>query len=377
MKVRLDYFLFFVIVLMLLLGVSFLAVLSAPASLKLNGSTDYFFMHQLWYGFLPGLVLGFIAFFISLDWLKKISPILVLGNLIVLLFTILPHLGVHIFGASRWLDLGFTNLQPSEFLKITSILYLSSLFKNKLSKDNAKKGTYKTGHSYLLKEVFFPFIVYLLVISFIFVLQPNISTLAIIGLIALVIYFSAGTPIWHSVLVVAGAFSSLFLLMKYGAYRFARLFVFLNPEADPMGMGFQIKQSLIAIGSGGWAGRGFGMSSQIGFLPQTLSDSTFAVFAEETGFIGCLLLLLLFALILWLGMSIARRTSDKFSSLVATGITFWILFQGFVNISAMTGIMPLTGVPLPFIGYGGSHIVTELIGMGLLLNIAHKVHPAK
>jgi cell division protein FtsW len=373
MKIRLDYFLFFIIVLMLLLGISFLAVLSAPTSLKLNGTTDYFFIHQLLYGFLPGIILGLFAFFIPLDYLKKISPVLVLANLFVLSFTILPHLGMHIFGASRWLNLGLVNLQPSEFLKVTSILYLSSLFKNKLSSEHAKKTNFRDRNSYLLKEVFFPFIIYLFVIAIIFVLQPNVSTLVIIGLIALVIYFSAGTPIWHSLVIVAGAFSALVLLIKYESYRLARLLVFLNPDADPMGKGFQIKQSLIAIGSGGWAGRGFGMSSQIGFLPQTLSDATFAVFAEETGFIGCLLLILLFGLILWVGMAIARRSDDKFSKLVATGITFWILFQGFVNISAMTGIMPLTGVPLPFISYGGSHIVTELIAMGLLLNIANKI----
>ncbi len=373
MKFRLDYFLLFVIVLMLLLGISFLAVLSAPTSLKFNGTTDYFLVHQLLFGFLPGIILGVAAFFISLDYLKKISPVLILINLLVLSLTILPHLGLRVFGASRWISLGVANLQPSEFLKITTILYLSSLFKNKMGHEHAKKSAPRTRNSYLLKEVFLPFLIYLFVISIIFVLQPNVSTLVIIGLISLMIYFSAGTPIWHSLVIVAGAFSALFLLIKYESYRLARLLVFLNPDADPMGMGFQIKQSLIAIGSGGWAGRGFGMSSQIGFLPQTLSDATFAVFAEETGFIGCLLLILLFGLILWAGIAIAKRAEDKFSQLVAVGITFWIIFQAFVNISAMTGIMPLTGVPLPFISYGGSHVATELIAIGILLNIAHKV----
>ena len=150
-----------------------------------------------------------------------------------------------------------------------------------------------------------------------------------------------------------------------------RILVFLDPKIDPMGMGYQINQILIAIGSGGLTGLGLGMSSQrFGFIPQTMADSIFAIFAEETGFIGCLVLVSLFILLFWRGLRIAKRSQDKFSKLVAIGISSWICIQAFVNIAAMVSILPLTGIPLPFISYGGSHLVGEIIAIGILLNIS-------
>jgi len=150
-----------------------------------------------------------------------------------------------------------------------------------------------------------------------------------------------------------------------------RLRVLLGSIKDPMGIGYQIEQSLIAIGSGGILGLGLGTSIQrFGFIPQTMSDSIFAVFAEETGFIGSLVLIFLFLVLLWRGFRISKRSPDKFSQLFAIGISSWICIQAFINIGAMIGILPLTGIPLPFISYGGSHMVAELIGIGILLNIS-------
>ncbi len=376
MKIKhLDYFLLFIVALFLILGISFLATISASASFKKFGTTNYYLIHQLTYGFVPGIILGLIFFLIPLNFLRKISPLLIMGNLIALVLVFLPQIGGRFWGASRWVNFGAINFQPSEFLKITSILYLSSWLKNRLNYQARGAGILKSRKSYYnFKQVFLPFLVFLVVISIILILQPDISTLVIIGSIALIIYFAAGTPFWHNFLIVGVASSGLFLLVKYEAYRLSRIVVFLNPEIDPMGIGFQMKQALIAIGSGGFAGRGLGMSSQkFGFLPQSISDSTFAIFAEETGFVGCIILILLFLMFLWIGLMIARRTDDKFCQLVAWGITFWILLQGFVNIGSMIGILPLSGIPLPFISYGGSHIVSELIGVGILLNIARHI----
>ncbi|MBU3934911.1 putative lipid II flippase FtsW [Patescibacteria group bacterium] len=374
---HLDYFLFFIIALFLIAGVSFLATISAPASLKRFETTNYYLIHQLVWGFLPGIILGFFFFLIPLSLLKKISPLLLLGNLIALVLVFLPQIGSRFWGASRWLDLGIINFQPSEFFKITSILYLSSWLKSRLGHQGRGTGILKNKKSFhSFKHVFLPFIVFLAVVVTALVFQKDVSTLGVIGATALVIYFAAGTPIWHCFLIIVAAVSGLVLLIKYEAYRMSRLIVFLHPETDPLGIGFQMKQSLIAVGSGGLGGRGLGLSSQkFGFLPQSMSDSTFAVIAEELGFIGCIFLILLFLTFLWAGLMVARRSDDKFCKLAALGITFWIVLQGFVNMGSMIGLLPLTGIPLPFISYGGSHIVAELIGMGVLLNIArHTKH---
>jgi len=150
-----------------------------------------------------------------------------------------------------------------------------------------------------------------------------------------------------------------------------RFLVFLHPEADPLGVGFQLKQSLLAVGSGGIFGKGLGMSTQkFGYLPQAMSDSMFAILGEETGIIGCTILLLLFLAFCWQAIKIANNSSDKFGKLIAIGITVWFMTQAFMNIASAIGIFPLSGIPLPFFSYGGSHIISELIAVGLLLNIS-------
>jgi cell division protein FtsW len=160
-------------------------------------------------------------------------------------------------------------------------------------------------------------------------------------------------------------------LIKFEPYRLDRWLIFLHPNADPLGKGFQLRQSLISLGSGGVFGKGLGMSVQkYGFLPQAMSDSIFAIIGEETGAIGCIALIAIFILFFWLGLQISKNSNDKFSKMTSIGIVFWITLQAFINISSVAGIFPLTGVPLPFFSYGGSHLVVELIGVGLLLNIS-------
>ena len=375
---RSDYILLFVVITLIVLGNLFLATLSAPFSLKKFGTTNYFLFHQIRYGLIPGLILGIIFFKVSLSFLKKIAPILLLLNLIILTFVFLPKIGFQSGGASRWINLGITTFQPSEFLKISVVLYLAAWLKGK---DNStlkrkyfskrRKKDYNVKKTYNIKKTLIPFLVFLGVISLIFIFQRDISTLGIIAFISLLIYFAAGTPIWHSILMILAGIGGLITLIRITPYRLSRLLVFLKPEFDPMGIGFQIKQALIAIGSGGIKGKGLGMSIQkLGFLPESMSDSIFAVFAEEAGFIGSLILVLLFLTFLWLGLRISRLANDKFCRLAALGITLWIVTQAFINISSMIGISPLTGIPLPFISYGGSHLAAELIGVGILLNIS-------
>lgn len=372
MKKHFNYPLFFVVAFLVGSGMLFLATLSALSSLKLFNTTNYYLMHQLIVGLLPGLILGFIAYKFPLHLLKKIVPILLFLNLVALILVFAPFIGSKFWGAQRWISIGGFTLQPSEFLKITAILYLSTWIASKLS-DGHQKGwisiAKRSYHNVI--QLFLPFIIFLGVISIILYLQPDISTLGIIGLTLIFIYFSSGTPLWHTFLIIVTGVTGLLYLTIKEPYRLDRWLVFLNPGADPLGKGLQLNQSLMAIGSGGFFGKGLGMSVQkFGSLPQAMSDSIFAIFAEETGIFGCLILIALFALFAWLGFRIAKASNDKFAKLSAIGITFWITFQAFVNISSVAGIFPLSGIPLPFFSYGGSHLINELIGVGLLLNIS-------
>lgn len=371
MKRAINYYFWGISVILLLLGLLFLATLSAPISLQTFGNTNYYLFHQLFAAFM-GLIFGIVAFKIPLHFLKKFAPFIFIINLLLLLAVFLPLVGTNFWGASRWISIGKSTIQPSEFLKITAILFLSALISNKLS-ENAKRGwgAFVKKSYYNLKRIFLPFFLLLIAISVILYMQRDISTLGIIAITLIVIYFASGTPIWHTILIFiigslgAGAFTII------EPYRVQRFLTFLNPEADPLGKGLQIKQSLIAMGSGGIFGKGWGMSTQkFGYLPQAMSDSVFAVLGEETGIIGASILIILFSLFLFFGFKIAKSSTDKFSKLTAIGISTWITVQALVNIASTTGLFPLSGIPLPFFSYGGSHLIAEMIGIGLLLNIS-------
>ena len=352
---RPDYWLMGSVVALIFLGILILASVSASFSQEKFGTTYYFLNHQLLFGFLPGIILGFLAFRLPLDSLKKWTLVLLLINLILLAMVFLPKIGSSSGGAARWLNFGPISFQPSEFLKLTFILYLAAWLTNKTRKIN----------------LLIAFLIIIGAVSLLLIFQPDISTLGVIVLVAAMMYFLAETPIWHSILIILLGTAGLFSLIKLAPYRAARLLVFLKPEIDPMGISYQIKQALIAVGSGGITGLGLGMSGQkFGFLPGAISDSIFALFSEETGFIGSIILIFLFLMFLWRGFRAGRLSQDKFSLLTALGISSWIIIQAFVNIGAMIGILPLTGIPLPFISYGGSAIVAELIGVGILLNIS-------
>ncbi|MCX6723543.1 MAG: putative peptidoglycan glycosyltransferase FtsW, partial [Candidatus Staskawiczbacteria bacterium] len=367
-----NYPLFFLAVLLVSASFLFLACLSAPTSLKKYGNTNYYLFHQLRAGLLPAIILGFLAYKISLKYLKKWAPLLVLLNIISLFFVFLPVIGSKYWGASRWISIGSITIQPSEFLKITSILYLSAWIASKLSDVQEKdwKSITKKGYHNII-YVLVPFIVFLGLIAVALYFQKDASTLGIVTITLLVLYFSARTPLWHTLLIVVGGISSLLFMVTFEPYRLDRLKIFLHPGIDPLGKGLQPLQSLISLGSGGVFGKGLGMSAQkFGFLPQAMSDSIFAIIGEEIGAIGCIALVVAFLLFFWLGLQIAKNSNDRFSKMVAVGIIFWITFQAFINIASTAGIFPLAGIPLPFFSYGGSHLVVELIGVGLLLNIS-------
>lgn len=371
MKKHFDYFLLFLVIFLVSASFLFLACLSSSASLQKFGNTNYFLFHQILAGLLPALVLGVVGYKISLKFLKKWAPLLVLLNLIGLFLVFIPKIGSSAGGATRWVGLGFFKLQPSEFLKITAVLYLAAWIASKLSEASVSdwKSVTKKGYHNII-YILVPFVIFLGLIASALFLQKDASTLGIVSITLLALYFSARTPLWHTLLVVISGVSILLALVRFEPYRLDRWLIFLHPDADPLGKGFQLRQSLISLGSGGVFGKGLGMSAEKLVLPQFMSDSIFAIIGEEFGAVGCIALIGLFLLFFWLGIQIAKNSNDRFSKMTAIGIVVWISLQAFVNMASVAGIFPLAGIPLPFFSYGGSHLAVELFGVGLLLNIS-------
>ena len=361
-KGRPDYILFSAIAILILLGIVIIASVSASISQEKFGYPTFYLFRHLLFGILPGILLGLAAYKISLTRWKKWSAFFLLANLFLMAAVFIPGLGITLKGATRWMNLGFISLQPSEFLKFSFIIYLANWLPS--LRERGRKKIHKTLAGFLIIIGFISFFLYL---------QKDISTLVIIIACGILIYFISGTPIRHTLGIILGGLAALALFIKFEPYRLDRIRVFFDPYLEPMGIGYQIKQALIAVGSGGIFGRGIGMSLQkFGFLPEPMSDSVFAVFSEEAGFFGASVIILLFLIFAWRGLKIFKKATDGFCQLACMGIISWITLQAFVNIGATIGILPLAGIPLPFISYGGSAITAELIGVGLLLNISRR-----
>ncbi|MHB1163076.1 MAG: FtsW/RodA/SpoVE family cell cycle protein [Minisyncoccota bacterium] len=310
-----------------------------------------------------GLGLGFIAFALArmtpFALLKRFAPHIFILTLILTLLVFVPGVGFHAGGATRWINLRFTTLQPAEFLKIGFVIALAWWLAPRTRQlANPKKGL-------------LPFVGFLAAPAAILLAQPNTSTTILILATGFVMYFAAGAP-WRDFGILAlGVIFALGIVILVRPYVLERIKTFIDPSANSLSSGYQIQQSLIAIGSGGILGRGFGQSiEKFNYLPEPDGDSVFAVFAEETGFIGAIILLGLFVALAARGIVIASNATDLFGGLIALGFSFLIILQAFINIGAMLGIIPLTGLPLPFISHGGTALAATLLMCGLILNVA-------
>lgn len=310
-----------------------------------------------------GFGFGFLAFLaaraIPLVRLKRFVPYLYGGTILLTLSVFLPGIGFHSGGATRWIDLGFTTVQPAEFLKIGFVLALAWwLAPRSRQLSNPKKGL-------------LPFAAFLAVPAGILLAQPNTSTTMLLLVTGAAMYFVAGAPWRDFGILFLLAVLALGLVIAVRPYALERVKTFIDPSANSLSSGYQIQQALIAVGSGQFLGRGFGQSvEKFNYLPEPDGDSVFAVFAEETGFVGAIILLFLFVGLAARGIVLASRSSDLFGGLVAFGFSFLIIFQAFINIGAMLGIVPLTGLPLPFISHGGTALAATLLMCGLILNVA-------
>lgn len=354
-----DYLLILTTLLLTAAGLIILFSASSIKSILTFGSSSYYLNHQVLYGVIPGLAALFVCYRFDHRLLKRFSFIILLISLAALVFVFVPNLGVSLKGAARWIKIGSATIQPAEFFKLAFIIYLADFFSRRQEKITS------------FKEVSIPFFVILSAAGAMLLSQPSTGTFGVIALTSFVVYFFAGARIRDILvfLLVGGVIAS-FLLISV-PYRLERVMTLLDPARDPRGAGYQINQALIAIGSGGLWGVGLGHSRQkYNFLPEAIGDSIFAIYAEETGFVGAAGLILAFLIFMHRGLKIALSSRDMFSRLLAVGITVWIVGQAFVNMAALSGLLPLTGLPLPFISYGGSALVAGLAGVGILLNIS-------
>lgn len=282
-----------------------------------------------------------------------------LATLILTMLVFVPGIGMTHAGATRWLDLGITTVQPSEFLKIGFVIYLATWF----SGVHKKIGEWKYG--------LLPFAGIVAATGIVMLLQPDTDTFLIMGCAGMAMFMVAGAK-WRDIgLIVLTGIVMLAILAVARPYVMDRITTFLDPDADPLGSGYQIQQSLIAVGSGGFAGRGFGQSIQkFEYLPEPIGDSIFAVYAEEFGFLGASILILAFVVFTMRGYKIATLADDMFGTLLVIGFMTLIVAQAFLNIGAMLAIAPLSGLPLPFISHGGTALLATLTMMGIVLNVS-------
>lgn len=361
-KHRPDYMI--TVLVLILVGVGLMMIYSTGwiSILKQTAGTsdnNTFFLGQL-----TSLVIGAVGWFIAskIDyhfWQKHASIIFWVG--VALMFLVLiPGIAVNSGGATRWVKIGFINFQPVEFFKLGTVIFVAAwLAKNK---HNLSK----------LTEGLLPFMIIIGLISFLAVfLQKDMGSAMVIILTVLSMYFVSGVPLWNMAIASVVLIGGGAMMAILAPYRLARLLTFINHSEDTVGSGYHINQALIALGSGGVLGRGLGKSLQAyGYLPEATNDSIFAIIGEEFGLLGASGVIAAFSLLVWRGMRIARSAADDYGKLLAVGISCWVGFQALINISAMLNLIPLTGIPLPFISYGGTSLLALLVAIGILQNIS-------
>ncbi|MEW6064389.1 MAG: stage V sporulation protein E [Bacillota bacterium] len=358
-----DFVLFLTVLILLSIGLIMVFSSSEYATMVRYGDSFYFFKRQLLWA-----LLGLAAMFFMMNFdyyrLKRwIGPIILTG-FILLVAVLLPGVGQVVNGARRWIDLGFMAFSPAELVKLCMIMFVAF----GLSKKGEKLNSFR--------EVLLPYLAVMVLAAGLILLQPDLGTAIVLCGTIFIMFFAAGAKISHLGGLMGLGLVAVSLAIYFEPYRMRRFLAFLDPEADPQGTGYHIIQSLYALGSGGLFGVGLGQSKQkFLYLPENHTDFIFAITGEELGFIGATLIVLLFIMFVWRGLKIAVTSPDPFASLLAAGITSGIALQALINMGVVTGSMPVTGVPLPFISYGGTSLLFTLSGIGIVLNISKYTTP--
>ncbi len=352
-----DYALFGAAVGLLVIGVVMVYSASAIAAEKSLGSPLYFFKRQLIFGIISLFAMGAFSRYDYNRLREWVFPAFVVVCLMLVAALFFPPVG----GARRWIRLGPIGLQPAEFAKLLSVVFLAAY----LDKKHSKLGQLVPGVIVPLGVVG----VLLVLIG----LEPDLGTPALMFSIAVLMLFVAGARVSSVLGVLAAAVPVIAVELWRKPYRRARLLSFLHPFENIKGAGYQLSQSILAVGSGGWTGKGLGASKlKLGYLPTPHTDFIFPVVCEELGLVGAAVVLALFTTILIRGIRIARAAPNLFGTLLASGISFMIVIQAFFNIAMSIGLVPTKGIALPFLSYGGSSILTSMIGVGILLNVSRQ-----
>ena len=349
-KASIDRGLLAVVLMLSFIGLVAVADASAPQALNVFSDKFYFIKQQLVWVAL-GMIVLFAAATVNYKfWAKIATPIFVI-SIILLILVLIPGIGVRVLGARRWINLGSFVFQPSELIKFSLALFIAKLVTSK------KQSMY----------YFAP----LVLVALLIMLEPDLGTTLIVAMASMAQIFVSNLGIWHFLVATLGGGLSVFLLIITSDYRRQRLLTFFETTSDPLGRSYHIRQILLALGSGGFFGIGLGQSRQkYLFLPEAATDSIFAVIAEEMGFLGALVIVSLFVFFVYKCFRIIKSAPDDFSKILALGLTVWIGGQAILNMGSVVALVPLTGIPLPFVSYGGSSLVMVLCATGILLNIS-------
>ncbi len=360
---RANYKLITYFAIWLIFGLIMLTSASSAVGHKNFGDNYFFIKRQILLGVLPGLFLFF--FFAKFDYtrLRRLGVWLYGLSLLLLILVFIPGIGAN-YGthANSWLSVFGYSFQPAEFAKLGLILFIANLIAAR-------------GHNLQdFKFGFFPTLIFGLIPIGLVILQPDIGTVSILFATLFGLLYVGRAKLSHLLLLGIFGIVALGLMIWVAPYRTARLTIFMHPELDPQGIGYHINQAFLAVGSGGILGRGLGNSLQkYQYLPEVSADSIYAVIAEEMGFIFAVGLVVLLLLIARLGLKIAKQAPDEFGGLLVSGIMIWFMIQSFLNIGAMVGIMPLTGVPLPFVSHGGTALMVAMASVGIIVNVSKRV----
>lgn len=353
-----DFTLFSTVLLLVAVGVVMVFSASSYSSFFMFHDSMYFLKRQLLWAII-GIVCMFFTIKLDYHYFKRYTSLMMILTVILLLAVFaFPSRN----GAQRWIDFKFATLQPSDIAKYIVVLYMAKSIENKGEK---------------IKSFIYGIFPYLLVSGFyagLVLAEKNLSIASVIMIVTMIVIFAAGARLFHIFgIVMPSLFGLGVLFTLLEPYRVERLMNFRNPWANPKDEGYQLIQSLLALGSGGIWGVGIGRSRQkCYYIPEPHNDFIFAIIGEELGLIGCAFIIILFLVFIWRGIRTAMRADDTYGTLLAIGITSVVAVQAVINIAVVTGSMPVTGVPLPFISYGGSSLVFNLIAMGILLNISKK-----
>ncbi len=340
-------------------GLACLMSASGPLGVAKFNDGYFFIKRQVLFGLLPGLVLFVAAAKIDYHLWQKFSWIIYVFALVLLGLVFVPGLGITINNSQSWLGIGSISFQPAECAKLALILILAHVL------------SMKSYNWDKWQESILPILATIAPVLLLVLAQPDVGTLSIMAMIVLAMLYIAQVPAKYLLAMVLAGVIGLVALVWMAPYRAQRLTTFLHPELDPKGVGYQMNQAFLAVGSGGFWGLGFGHSRQkFQYLPEVNADSIFAVIAEEVGFIWSAGLVFLILLMTWRGFKIAKGAPEPFGGLLVAGIMIWFAWQSFLNIGAMVGALPLTGVPLPFVSHGGTALAMALAGAGIVTNVS-------